>query len=785
MATEKVVQLDAVRQSSGRNTGMKIPLPLILLRDKLSETLAHLTQTLLDKADDALFELADKAATNADQTRYFDAMRIVRLNRDALRTRFLKGFSDAFRFEQGRRAESSLKDASFDPETLTLVENDALEQRVAVDSMASRIRSDAGQALEHLQMRVASLVPDADVDDDTLPMGPKVLSQAFADAMDGMELDLRVQLVLLKLFERLVLKPFIESYKEANSFLIAQGVMPDLRTARPASRSGGAVRPPLASQVQRTYDQATGSVEETGGEDTFALLRSLMAHADDESGRASGGAAAGIIAPRTVIAALTNFQARPVPVAQAETGLLDYQALVQQMVQQVSQGKGRLGQVDEDVINLVSMLFEYILSDKQLEPAIKAQIARLQIPVLKAALLDRSFFSRHNHSARRLLNELATSAIGWQPKENGQRDPYYETVSALVDRLVNEFDRDFSLFDEVLESFQAFLEAEEKRRKLLEKRTCDAEQGRAKAEIARERVREAIASRTGDAVIPEAIEALLFEGWSNWAVLVWLKHGPESKAFSQAMQVVEDVVWSLAPPVDDEGSRRKLLTMIPGMIKSLREGLASVAVDPGQQDTWLKALEKAHLKALHQLAAAGRRPVARDSVEATSQTDRESRTDTASQAAAPVHPETLPSEQAEEQEESVRQASETETDTEAAMEAAAEEIVLTAPDERGGGVYSGEDDSFLKEVDALKVGSWIELRQSENNKQRCKLAAIIPQADKYIFVNRMGVKVCEKTRMGIAVAMRAGQIRILDDGMLFDRALEAVIGSLRANQKAG
>lgn len=775
MANEKVVQLDAVRQSSGRAAGVKIPLPLILLRDKLSDTLASHLQTLLDKADDALFELADKAATNADQTRYFDAMRIVRLNREALRTRFLKAFSEAFRFNSDASSRSRLKEASFDPETLSLVENDALEQRVAVDSMASRIRSDAGQALEHLQIRVASLVPDVEVDEDNLPMGPKVLSQAFADAMNGLELDLKVKLVLLKLFERLVLKPTIDTYKDANDFLIAQGVMPDLRSARTAGRLGVPPRQPGRSSVTRTVDQSTGHVEETPAEDTFALLRSLLAQGGGDPGiGAAGTGAAGVIAPRNVIAALTQFQTQSVPVAQADTGLLDYQALVQQMVQQVSQGRGRLGQVDEDVINLVSMLFEYILSDKQLEPAIKAQIARLQIPVLKAALLDRTFFSRQNHSARRLLNELATSAIGWQPKEKGQRDPYFETVSAIVDRLVNEFDRDFALFDEVLEEFQAFLQQEEKRRRLLEKRTCDAEQGRAQTDIARERVREAIAGRVGDISLPEAIGDMLFRGWAPWAVLVWLKHGPESKAFMECMQVVDNVVWSLAPPVEDEGSRRKLLTMIPGMVKSLREGMSAAAVEPGLQEDWLKALEKAHLKALHQLAAAGRRVASPEPVEPD--------THEASAAASNLKEDASPAQTAPG---AVTVVEAPESDTERAMDAAVEEIVLTTPDAPEGEVYTGEDDAYLKEVDTLKVGSWIELRESEDKKQRCKLAAIIPQADKFIFVNRMGVKVCEKTRMGIAVAMRAGQIRILDDGMLFDRALEAVIGSLRANQKAG
>ena len=59
------------------------------------------------------------------------------------------------------------------------------------------------------------------------------------------------------------------------------------------------------------------------------------------------------------------------------------------------------------------------------------------------------------------------------------------------------------------------------------------------------------------------------------------------------------------------------------------------------------------------------------------------------------------------------------------------------------------------------------------------LAAIIKPTGKYIFVNRTGMKVMEKTRMGLAVEFRRGAIRLLDDALLFDRALESVIGNLR------
>jgi hypothetical protein len=73
-------------------------------------------------------------------------------------------------------------------------------------------------------------------------------------------------------------------------------------------------------------------------------------------------------------------------------------------------------------------------------------------------------------------------------------------------------------------------------------------------------------------------------------------------------------------------------------------------------------------------------------------------------------------------------------------------------------------------------------RQGPTNSRRlyaCKLAAIVQPGSKYIFVNRRGMKVAERSRMALAVELKRKSITILDESQVFDRALEAVIGNLR------
>ena len=89
----------------------------------------------------------------------------------------------------------------------------------------------------------------------------------------------------------------------------------------------------------------------------------------------------------------------------------------------------------------------------------------------------------------------------------------------------------------------------------------------------------------------------------------------------------------------------------------------------------------------------------------------------------------------------------------------------------------------MQRVDKLSVGVWVEFLGEGDQTIRCKLAAKINAIDKYIFVNRQGVKVIEKTRMGLARELKDGTVKMISEGLLFSRALESVIGNLRISQQ--
>ena len=109
----------------------------------------------------------------------------------------------------------------------------------------------------------------------------------------------------------------------------------------------------------------------------------------------------------------------------------------------------------EDLINLVGMLFEYILDDHILPENIRKSISLLQIPVLRTAILDHDFLTERDHPARILLNEM-TSA-GMECQENCFTDPIYLLIDSIVNIIITQSYENPDIFKDCLERFRVEL----------------------------------------------------------------------------------------------------------------------------------------------------------------------------------------------------------------------------------------------------------------------------------------------------------------------------------------
>lgn len=785
-----VVQLNAQRGTQAES--VKLPSVIIKLRDRFAAHLQKLMGQMFDKSDDALFARAEKAGSNSDQAVFFDAMRELRLKKAQIIGLCIQGVNEDFRFSVG--LDRKRADARFDMDNLTLVQHDAVEEQVAYENMIKRARGEVARELEHLTLRLDAIIPGAHVEDATNPLSPDRLVTNFGKACGCATLDIKSRLVLFKLYEKAVLSHLKPSYDAANKYLVEHGIMPDLRSVSPAGRPGAS---PSAAGG-RVIDAATGQVQEGASavEDTFALLRELLGRLPGRGGMTMGGNAMGAagngarmnaganlpeISQMALLAVLSGLQQR---LGQQSGGQkLDYSDLLETAMPGSPDAQGKkIGALDQDVMNLVSMLFEYILSDRNLPAQVKALIGRLQIPILKVAIMDRTFFSKADHSARRLLNELASAAIGWTPGKEGDADPFLAKLEGIVDVLVNQFQADLSLFDRILEDFLVFAEGERKRRRLVEQRTHDAEVGKAKSEVAKRQVQEALNALLDNVTVPALTLKVLHEGWSGYLVLLHLKGAKDTPEWHTALATAKGLIDGTA-----QGDLREALEVsrIRTLVEQMRGGLKQTAYQPFEQEKLLRKIDCLLMETSQSRIA---HAVDLDQEYLGFDEGKAGAALTVETVEIPVplalvEPAVVEVERpAERLNTFVPEPVPTVSDTLIAEDRAPAqaEIRLVEPEAPAMALSDQIEASDVQGlVEGLGVGCWVEIRESEDRRYRAKLAAIIQTTGKYIFVNRMGVKVDEKTRMTLALALHRKEIVLLDDSMLFDRALEAVIGNLR------
>jgi hypothetical protein len=745
----KVVDLGPRLDPSSERVGQL----LNAVRGIANRRLQQWVSNAFEQVDDALFDLAEKAENNAAQMHYFDGMRDVRKRRPLVERQFLATINRELGELTHPKSAPSVTAPSVigSNAELTLVADNELEESLAITSMISKNDSRLARDLFAVNQRLSVICGGHKIDDASNPVAPASLSQAFRQALRELTADMRVKLIIYKLFDRYVLSSLEELYQEINDELVEAGVLPQLHhqvVRTPAPSSAG-----LSKSVDD--DVAARSVAGAQSSDIpNDLLQTLHALFSARRGPALAGGAGPAAASSEplpsahellgALSVLQNQIASAGPLPQAATGSdrdaadlsREVQQLKSQLLNQIGALRGErpshVATIDEDTIDLVGMLFEFILEDRNLPVQMQVLLARLQIPYLKAAILDRKMFAHRQHPARRLLDGLAEQAKGWSDESDRDRR-LYEKVKVIVEKLLHDFDDDMSIFERLLADLQQFHDISKRRSELAEQRVAESTRGREKLEMARRRAAREIIDRIGQHPLPPLVHGILARAWANHLVLTLLRQGEASNEFRSALHFVDDFIAS-ARPVKSAQDRQLLRQTLPGIERALRLGLANVAF---QEQDVERLLGQLHAYYRQQLGEAG------DESAAASVTE---------DAAMLGMPDTI---QPVVEQDAGRENS---RDPEPAM------VPLDSPE--------------WQQVQALQPGTWLEFSHIDQAMARAKLSWISPMTGRYLFVNRRGLKVADYAPEELAVLLADGKATVLAANALFDRAMSSIVTRL-------
>lgn len=381
-----------------------------------------------------------------------------------------------------------------------------------------------------------------------------------------------------------------------------------------------------------------------------------------------------------------------------------------------SMPQGSLTRADESTIDLLSAVFDTVFRDQSISPEIRELICFLQIPVLKAALVDKNFFFQEAHPARRLLELL--SRMGWEQRK-GPDDPLYQAMQRSVDRVGRDYEQELSVFTEAVNELEASIQAEEKAAAAAIAAPIAAALKQEKMAESEKLARNSVALRIGTGEVIAVVEAFLEQRWVSVLTIAYSIEDEKPGAVNNATKTMDDLIWSVRPKLKPE-ERKQLIAKLPGLLSTLNKWLDVIKWQDADRLQFFAELAECH----------------------------------ASIVRAPL--EMSPERQLEISMQVAQQAAERRLQLQAKAEAQARAELAPADED--------EEDAII-EVEGLTRGMWLQFEQEggEGGSRKVKLAWISPLRTLYIFstaarreaFSMSGAELAKRFRDGSASVVRA------------------------------
>jgi len=779
MADEKDKIIDLLQNSDDKeiySLGNLLPKVFSNFAKKLKPKLVAYFETL----DDTLFDLAEKADSNQNQTLYFESMRMVRKQRGKIFSGIFSSIKSAFKSFKENEFDYFDFDHSYNQKVkslkLSLIDESELDETLAKTNLINKSEMAYHQHIFAFEKRFSLLASGTSLNSNQIPIGPYVIVNSFALSIKKLDLEVNIKLIMYKLFERTVMGQLNGVYNHINDYLAQKGIIPEIVYNIGNLNQTGLLSTAVQSQTPQPIDQQPAQQNNTPNhavqtnssaisqqyvDPNYQLISQLFKQnheqpnssqenhsinnpAINNSGQTTGVPVQPVVANidmMSMMNALSILQGdmfKNVQIDQqskkSPTEIKD--ELIKQLHKLDGETKDqKVKQKDEDTIDLVGMLFQFIVDDRNLPDAIQVILSKLQIPYLKIALQDRHLFADKSHPARALLDKLSQASVGWT-EESDNKNLFISKIQQIVKYLLETDEYDPKTYTILKTNFNKFLLKQKKKSDVVQRRTKEKSLGQDKINQAKEESAKLLVEKMTNKQMPILVRDILLGEWSNVLILMFLRHSEDSKEYKEKVDFVNKVV--LYSQVDKYPVTKD---HINDLSDDYAKGLKLVAFNSKELFDKQHALVNC-ISGIHQL----------DTDEAIDISNVE----------------LIDSKE-------VLKLSEIRKQKHDIVNYIEEIIEPTDNEEK----YEHIDDEFSKIISSLKTGTWLEFSKGNNNAVRAKLSWISPITGKYLFVNSRGLKITDKTDLALSAGLRDKSIRVLQQVALFDRALSAIANKLK------
>ncbi|MGQ2981584.1 MAG: DUF1631 family protein, partial [Polaromonas sp.] len=243
---------------------------------------------------------------------------------------------------------------------------------------------------------------------------------------------------------------------------------------------------------------------------------------------------------------------------------------------------------EKATIEIVALMFQSILAEDRIPPAIRVWFARLQMPVLRVAISDPEFFGSLQHPARRLIDRMGSCVLGFDATvSGGALEVEVKRVVQVIEQYPETGRRVFQL---VYDEFQKFLSKFLSEQGSAARVVTVAQQLEQKETMAIQYTIE-MRSMLNDMPVREEIREFLFKIWAEVLAIAAMKNGPQHKDTITLKQAAADLVWA-ASAKPNRNDRARVIADLPKLLQLLRMGMAMLGMATPVQDQHLKIISE-------------------------------------------------------------------------------------------------------------------------------------------------------------------------------------------------
>jgi hypothetical protein len=546
-------------------------------REEATQSLAEGLRQLFESSSEVLLEFADAAENNRLQRLFFDAQREFYLKEEMVVAEFGRGLHEQLLQFLDAAQQASRPGA----ETLSLVDVEDYERSLALETIAKRVLNRQLNELHALAQRLSAALGGRPLQLEQVPANPMQLIRIFDPVSRKMELEKEVRLVFYTLFDRYVMSRLGDLYANLNTRLVDMGILPNIaytyRRYGPSAPAAGQAEDGVAQEpgadaagAGATAAGSAGAVPRlrpstpTATETLSAISSLLMAKRQHEPGSATeyddlhitpsaadvGAAIADVRVLQEAPHPLPLHGAAGVPKVAIDANLLlkVKKALEKQrLIIKGLVGREHLERHEEDVIDIVGMLFEAMLNEKLLPNSVKTLLSHLHTRYLKIAVQSDDFLENTAHPARRLFERMLDAGIRWV-REDNLRAGIYPQLQAIVTEILKTENLDEDFFNAKIAELDGFEQRLEKQSLAAEERTLEAERGRARLEQAKALVHQMIDEISRGSDLPAAVTSFLSTTYADYLTLLLLRSDLDtgSPAWANASNLGEALVAAAA-----------------------------------------------------------------------------------------------------------------------------------------------------------------------------------------------------------------------------------------------